>query len=60
MEKKQLQVFFFSQTVRATATTFGGEVHSRVQNYLRKGYTIRPHGGAITAHFTFRPITLEP
>ena len=51
---------FFSKTVKAAHFKLGEEVHNNFKNLLIYNFFSRPHGGAITAHFTFCPVTLEP
>ena len=58
--KAHIQLFFFSPTIGATVSKLEEEMHNDIKELLKINYIIRPHGGAITTHFTFWPVTLEP
>ena len=51
---------FLSEATKATVSKLGEEIQNGFKDFLKNNYVSQPHGGAITAHFTFRPVTLEP
>ena len=58
--KKITSSIFPSDTVAATVTGLDGVVHNNYESKLLDNDIGQPHGGAITAHFTFWSTALEP
>jgi hypothetical protein len=58
--KKSHASIFLSKTIWVTVSNLREEIHNDFKNELKNNYITLPHGGAIKAHFTFCPITLEP